>query len=142
MTRAGNFQWTAEGALVTQQGYSVLSDGGAPIAIDPTGGPFDVTPSGTIRQGGAAQALALVKPNSLGDLAKVGENLYKPLAETQPLADAERRVGWGYLEVSSVRPTTEMVHLIEASRAVEANINMMQAQDQMVAQLIARVMRS
>jgi flagellar basal-body rod protein FlgF len=142
LTRAGNFQWTAEGNLVTQQGYAVLSDGGTPIAIDPTGGPFEVTPSGVIRQGGTAQRLALVKPNSHGDLVKVGENLFRPLAETQPLAEAERRVGWGYLEVSAVRPTTEMVQLIEAARAVEANINMMQTQDQMVAQLVARVMRS
>lgn len=142
LTRAGNFQWTAEGNLVTQQGYAVLSDGGTPIAIDPAGGPFEVTPSGAIRQGGSAQTLALVKPHSLGDLVKVGENLFRPLAETQPLAEAERRVGWGYLEMSSVRPTTEMVQLIEAARAVEANINMMQTQDQMVAQLVARVMRT
>ncbi len=142
LTRAGNFRWTPEGNLVTQQGYMVLSDSGAPIAIDPDGGPFEVTPTGAIRQGGTAQVLALVKPHSWGDLVKVGENLFKPLAETQPLPESERRVGWGYLEMSAVRPTTEMVQLIETARAVEANINMMQTQDQMAAQLIARVMRT
>jgi flagellar basal-body rod protein FlgF/flagellar basal-body rod protein FlgG len=142
LTRAGNFQITAEGNLVTQQGYAVLSDGGSPIAIDPTAGPFEVTPGGAIRQGGSAQTLAMVQPASVGDLAKVGENLFKPLAEPQPVAESDRRVGWGYLEMSSVRPTTEMVQLIEAARGVEANVNMMQTQDQMLSQLITRVMRS
>jgi flagellar basal-body rod protein FlgF/flagellar basal-body rod protein FlgG len=142
LTRAGNFQITAEGNLVTQQGYAVLSDGGSPIAIDPTAGPFEVTPAGAIRQGGSAQLLAVVQPASVGDLSKVGDNLFKPLAETQPVAETDRRVGWGYLEQSSVRPTTEMVQLIEAARAVESNVNMMKTQDQMLSQLIARVMRS
>jgi flagellar basal body rod protein FlgG len=86
--------------------------------------------------------LAIVQPASVADLSKVGENLFKPLAETQPVEESDRRVGWGYLEMSSVRPTTEMVQLIEAARAVEANVNMMQTQDQMSSQLITRVMRS
>jgi len=141
LTRAGNFQLTAEGNLLTQQGYAVLTDGGSPAAIDPSGGPFEITPAGVIRQGGSSVVLALAQPASLGDLAKVGENLFKPLAETQPVADNDRRMGWGYLEMSSVQPTTEMVQLIETTRAVEANVNMMQTQDQMLSQLINRVMR-
>jgi flagellar basal body rod protein FlgG len=34
-----------------------------------------------------------------------------------------------------------MIAMIEASRAVEANINMMKTQDQMLSQLVNRVMR-
>ena len=48
----------------------------------------------------------------------------------------------GYLETSGVQPTTEMIEMIEASRAVEANINMMQTQDEMLSGLINRLMRS
>ncbi len=142
LTRAGDFRLTAEGNLVTQQGYAVLDDGGSPISIDPTGGPIEITPSGAIRQRGSSVVLALVQPASLGDLSKVGENLFKPLSETQPVAESERRIGWGYLEASSVQPTTEMVQLIETARAIEANVNMMQTQDQMLSQLISRVMRA
>jgi flagellar basal-body rod protein FlgF/flagellar basal-body rod protein FlgG len=142
LTRAGNFQLTGEGALVTQQGYAVLSDGDSPITIDPAGGPFEVTPWGAIRQGGSAQVLALVQPASESDLSKAGENLFKPLARTDAVAESDRSVGWGYLEMSSVRPATEMVQLIETARAVEANVNMMQTQDQMVSQLLTRVLRS
>lgn len=84
----------------------------------------------------------MVQPASLGDLVKVGESLFKSLAETEPVEENDRDVAWGYLEASSVRPTSEMVQLIEASRAVEANVNMMQTQDQMLSQLVTRVMRS
>jgi flagellar basal-body rod protein FlgF/flagellar basal-body rod protein FlgG len=142
LTRAGNFQLTADGNLVTQQGYAVMAEDGTPITVDPANGPFEVTPSGGIRQAGSTQNVALVEPASLGDLAKVGENLFKPVADPQPVPEDSRRVGWGYLEMSSVRPTLEMVQMIETARAVEANINIMQAQDQMLSGLVTRVMRS
>jgi len=142
LTRAGNFRLTDRGDLVTQQGYAVLAEGGTPIAIDPRSGPFEVTDRGEIRQAGSAQSLAIVRPASLGDLVRVGENLFRALAEPEAVPAAQRRVAPGYLETSGVRPTMEMVQLIEASRAVEANVNMMQAQDQMLSSLINRVMRS
>ena len=44
--------------------------------------------------------------------------------------------------MSGVQPTTEMIEMIEASRAVEANLNMMQAQDQMLSGLVNRLMRN
>lgn len=141
LTRAGNFQLTAEGNLVTAQGDAVLGEGGTPVVIDPAAGPFEVTPFGAVRQGGALQNLAIVRPSSLGDLVKVGQNLFKPLADTQPVPENQRRVGWGYLEMSSVQPTTEMVQLIEAARAIEANLSIMQAHDQMLGGLVNRVMR-
>ncbi len=142
LTRAGDFRLTARGELVTAQGYAVLSEGGSPIVVDPANGAFQITTAGTVRQRGATQQLALVRPGSLGDLVRVGENLFKPLAEPQPIPGGERQVRAGYLETSGVRPTSEMVQLIEASRAVEANVNMMQAQDQMLSGLVNRVMRS
>jgi len=39
-----------------------------------------------------------------------------------------------------VRPTTEMIEMIEATRAIEANVNMMRTQDEMLSGLITRVM--
>lgn len=141
LTRAGNFRLTSSGELVTQQGYTVLADDGSPITIDPRLGPWEVSDDGQVRQGGNAQTLAIVQPNSLGDLVPTGENLFQALADPQPLAADQRQVLSGYLEMSGVRPTTEMVALIEASRAVEANVNLMQMQDQMLSGLVNRVMR-
>lgn len=142
LTRAGNFRLNAQGELITQQGYPVLSDSNTPIVIDPANGPWMLTPSGTIQQRGAQQSLAIVRPQSLGDLVRVGENLFRPLDTPEPVPAAERRVAGGYLEMSGVEPTTEMVSLIDASRAVEANLNMMRTQDQMLSGLVNRVMRA
>jgi len=142
LTRAGNFRLTSRGELVTQQGYPVLGHGGAAVTLERPGEPFEVTPSGEIQQAGTRMALAIVEPASPGDLERAGENLFRPGAEPTPLRPQQRRVASGHLELSAVRPTTEMIELIETSRVLEANTNMMQAQDQMLSGLIERVMRT
>ncbi len=142
LTRAGNFRLTDDGALLTQQGYPVLSDLGAPLVIDPLAGPWTITASGTVRQGEVAQDLALVRPHSPNDLVKAGENLFRALLAPEALPAEERRVAAGYLEMSAVQPTTELVELIEASRAVEANVNVMRTHDQMLSGLLTRVLRT
>lgn len=142
LTRAGNFRLTERGELVTTHGYPVLNDNGNPIVIDRANGPWELTPTGLIRQRGVVQQVALVEPKSLGDLAKAGENLFRPLADTERVPAAKRRVVNGYLEQSQVQPTMEMIDLIEASRAVEANLNMMQTQDQMLSGLVSRLLRA
>jgi flagellar basal-body rod protein FlgF len=139
LTRAGNFTVTGSGQLVTPDGMPVLGDDGQPIVLDPTQ-PWQVAPDGAITQSGARLALALVKPRSLGDLAKAGQNLFAPLAETIPLEANQRRVVGGYLEASSVKPTLEMMELIEASRAFEANVRLIQHQDEMIGSLVNRVL--
>jgi flagellar basal body rod protein FlgG len=141
LTRAGNFR-IANGQLVTQQGYQVLSDDHAPISIRPEGGPWKVLASGAVQQDGSTQNLALVSPASLGDLARVGENLFRPLAAPQPLPAGERNVAPGYLELSGVQPTGELVDMLETSRLLEANINMIQTQDQTLSALVNRVLKA
>jgi flagellar basal-body rod protein FlgF/flagellar basal-body rod protein FlgG len=141
LTRAGNFQLTAAGELITPQGYPVLNEDESPMIIDPANGPWELTPTGSIRQRGVSQNLALVRPASPGDLVKQGENLFRPLAQAEAIPAEERRVTGGYLEASGVQPTTELITMIEASRAIEANISLMQTQDQMLSGLVNRVLR-
>ncbi len=139
LTRAGNFTLASGGELITQQGYPVLDDAGVPIVIrDPQ---WSISDAGAVRQRTGAQNLALVEPESLGDLVRVGENLFRVLSDPQDVAAADRQVAAGYLEMSSVEPTTEMTAMIQASRALEANINMMRVQDQMLSGLVNRVMK-
>jgi flagellar basal-body rod protein FlgF len=139
LTRAGNFTLNSGGELITQQGYPVLDDNGTSIVIRDT--QWQVSDSGTVRQQSGTQNLALVQPQSLGDLVRVGENLFRPLSDPQAVAAADRQVAGGYLEMSSVQATTEMTAMIQASRALEANVNMMRVQDQMLSGLVNRVMR-
>lgn len=141
LTRAGNFTFNSNGQLVTQDNYPVLSDAGTPIEIDPDGGEWRLTGDGSIVQDGNQQNLALVKPRSLGDLTKVGQNLFKALAPTTPLDPSMRQVQGGFIEQSDVAPATEMTELIEASRAFEANISMIKNHDQMMGTLTSRLLK-
>ena len=86
LTRAGNFHLTSAGALVTQQGYPVLGEGNSPIAVNPGGEAWEIDSSGSVNQGTARQPLQIVKPASLGDLVKNGENLFRSLTNVQPVA--------------------------------------------------------
>ena len=141
LTRAGNFQLSPTGALITQQGDPVLDERGVPIAIDPEGGPWQVSPSGTIQQAGDERNLGLFRTQSLGDLVKVGENLFRPLSTPMPLDPGERRVQSGYVERSAVKATQEMSELITTSRAFEANVNMVRTQDELLETLVSRLLR-
>ncbi len=140
LTRAGNFQFNAEGTLVTGDGYPVLSDEMTPITIDPTV-PWVINPDGSVAQGGDATPLAMVRPRSLGDLAKSGENLFTPLAPTVPLEPEDRQVVTGQLETSGVKPALEMVELIETSRAFEANVAIIRNFDQLLGSLVNNVLK-
>lgn len=140
LTRAGNFSFNAQGQLVTESGDMVLSTGGNAIAIDTTQ-PYRVTPDGGIEQGGAKQLLMIGKPQAVGDLTRVGDNLYRPLGSVNPVLPEGRKVINGHLEQSAIQPTAAMMELIEASRAYEANVRMIQNQDSVLGTLIGRVLR-
>ena len=142
LTRAGDFRLTSGGELVTQQGYSVLAEGNAPIRLSPTAGPWNIDSTGAINQAGTRQDLAIAKPASLGDLSKAGENLFRPLSDIRPMPAPQRAVEAGYLEASGVQPTTEMTTMIETSRLIEANINVMKAHNQMLEGLIGRILKA
>jgi flagellar basal-body rod protein FlgF len=141
LTRAGNFAVTADGVLVTQQGYPVLGENNSPILIDPDGGPWSFQQDGTLAQNGEIQALALVRPKSLGDLAHAAENLFQPLGPIGPVEPELRQVQVGMYESSSVQPTNEMIEMIESSRAFESNVNMIRNQDQMIGNLVSRLLK-
>jgi flagellar basal-body rod protein FlgF/flagellar basal-body rod protein FlgG len=142
LTRAGNFSIAPNGQLVTQQGYPVLSEAGTPVALDPEGGPWQLQSDGTILQDGEQQAIAIIKPRSLGDLANAAENLFLPLGPVGPVEAETRSIKQYFIEQSGVQPTQEMMELIETSRVFESNVNMIRNQDQMLGQLVSRVMKS
>ena len=141
LTRAGNFHLSSAGELITEQGHKVLTDDGEPLVINANMA-WQVESSGAISQGGKLRHLALVKPKSLGDLAKVGQNLFRPLAEVEAVPQDERRVAPNSLELSTDKPAREMMNLIETSRAYEANVKMIQNHDSMMGGLVGRLLRS
>ena len=138
LTRAGNFELNVQGQLVTRDGgLPVLDDSGGVISIDQEQ-PWSFASGGMIEQGGQATPIGLQVPQSMGDLVKVGNNLFRPLGPATELPSAERDIRQGYLEQSGVSSTREMLSMIETSRAFEANTQLIQHQDGMLSSLISR----
>lgn len=140
LTRAGDFQLDSAGRLVSQSGDPVLASNGQPVRLNPAF-PYQVLDGGRIQQGQEVQELMLARPKSLGDISHLGGNLFKPLTDFDLAAGDQRPVVSGSLESSGVQPTAAMMELIEASRAYEANVRMIQNQDHMMGQLISRVLQ-
>lgn len=140
LTRAGDFHVSEDGRLTTQQGYAVLADGGSPMVIDPSLPPV-IDEQGFVSFWGGRELLSVVKPKSLGDLVRVGENLFKPLTAVESIDPAERKIESGFLETSGVDATSMMMELIETSRMYEANVRMIQNQDQTASSLINRILK-
>jgi flagellar basal-body rod protein FlgF len=142
LTRAGNFALDTSGRLMTQNGHrSVLDQAGSEIVISPNE-PWSISPDGFISQLGAIFALGMSQPESLGEIVKVGNNLFQPLGTVDPLPLAERNVRQGYLEMSGANPVRQMMAMIETTRAFEANTRMIQNQDTMLGALISRVLQA
>ena len=145
LSRSGSLTLNENSELVqTDTGLPVLDDKGDPIVVPPntdinfgenglvtavdrvTGQPF------------VLGRIDLVHPNNPRGLEKVGDSLYRA-AEGVVTAGPELRVRQGYLEQSGVRPITEMLAMIESSRAFEANMNLIQNQDNTLGQLLQAV---
>ncbi|HUO13785.1 MAG TPA: flagellar basal-body rod protein FlgF [Verrucomicrobiae bacterium] len=115
-TRAGNFQVTAAGKLVTAQGDPVLGEQGQ-ITL-PTGA-VSVSDDGTISVDGTIiDKLRITEFASNTNLEAAGDALYRAPAGTG-LAPAASSVRQGMLEQSNVSAVASVVELITVQRAAE-----------------------
>ncbi len=142
LTRAGNFATDSQGLLVTQNGHRpVLDQQGGAIQLAPNV-PWSISPDGFINQSGTIYALGMSQPESLNELVKIGNNLFRPTGAVKPLELRERNIRQGYLEMSGANPVRQMMAMIETTRAFEANTRMIQNQDSMLGTLISRVLQA
>jgi flagellar basal-body rod protein FlgF/flagellar basal-body rod protein FlgG len=140
LTRAGNFHISNEGVLVTASGDPVLAADSTPIQLDP-GLPYRFLPGGVVEQAGERIEVGLLKAKDVSRLEKAGENYFRAGRGAGITAADERLVKSGYLEMSSVNPVDEMVELIAASRAYEANVRIIQQHDTATSELISRMLK-
>ncbi len=142
LSRAGDFALDTQGKLVTQNGHrAVLDQQGSEIQLSPND-PWSISPDGFINQAGTIHALGLSQPDSLSEMTKVGNNLFKPTGGVKPLELNERNVRQGFLEMSGSSPVRQMMAMIETTRAFEANSRMIQNQDSTLGTLISRVLQA
>lgn len=140
-TRNGAFLRSAEGELVTVDGSKVLGQNGRPIYI-PDGQNVTVGAQGQISvDGEEVGALAMVDFADRRSLLKIGNNLFVPQEGQRPQA-AAGAIDQGSLEMSNVNVVSEMVNLISAYRAYEANAKAVTTQDSLLEKAVNEVGRS
>ena len=135
LTRDGRFTLDADNQLVmSATGWHVLDDRNQPIELQT--GLFEVRDDGTITQNGQEIAkLALQSVERPDALEKLGDGLLRPTTDSgQAEVDDTTSVQQGYLEASNVNPIIAMKDLMELSRALEANVRLMQYQDVLMGQ--------
>jgi flagellar basal-body rod protein FlgF len=121
-TRDGRMQMTEAGDLVSVDGKPILDAGGAPIALDPRGGPVHIGADGSIVQGTIqVAALGLFTLPDTTRLERYGATAVTSSEPGQPVEDlAAQGVRQGFLEGANVDPIMEMTKLITISRTFDS----------------------
>ncbi|WP_422447932.1 flagellar basal-body rod protein FlgF [Thermoanaerobacterium sp. DL9XJH110] len=136
-TRDGSFTLDRDGFLVTREGYYVLGENG-PIALGRSGD-ITINERGEIfSDGNFVARLVVVAFPQQAPPAKQGDNLYVSAAQPLP---AQARIIQGALEGSNVNSVSEMVDLITAFRAYEANQKAVQAADETLGKAVNDIAR-
>ena len=141
-TRAGSYQLSPQGQIVTQQGYVVspgitIPQDAIAVSIN-TSGEVQVKLSGQAQPQTVGQ-LDLVTFFSEAGLESIGDNLMlETPASGTPTAGVPGQAGFGtirqgYLENSNVNPVQEITNLIAAQRAYEMNSKVITTADEMLA---------
>jgi flagellar basal-body rod protein FlgF len=135
-TRAGDFQLSAFGELLTGGGLPVLGNGG-PIAIPPNQ-KIEIGADGTIsvrEQGQGAETITaferikLVNPD-VSQMSKGLDGLIRMNDESFAEPAAEVRLQSGFLEASNVNVVDSMVEMISLTRNYELNIKMIKTTEE------------
>jgi flagellar basal-body rod protein FlgG len=138
-TRDGEFHVSAQGQLITKQGYVVLGDGG-PLQLDlETSEPLSISATGEVSQGSDLKgALRLTEFDDDRRLSRVNGGLFlasDPNLTSRPSAMSTVRQGW--LEGANTSAVLEMANLIASMRTFETNQKMIQVQDDRMSKAIA-----
>jgi len=135
LTRDGRFTLDAQGRLVSSTtGQGVLDINGQIIRLDPAQS-VEVDHTGTVRQGGSLAArIKLVPVSDSAQLRHHGRGLYGAPAALIHNADnaTESEILQGYVERSNVDAVRATLEMIEASRSISTNANMIRYHDLMM----------
>ncbi|VAV93571.1 Flagellar basal-body rod protein FlgF [hydrothermal vent metagenome] len=140
LTRAGNFALSAEGDLVTNDGFRVLDAGGAPVFIPPNVGEVGVSADGTVSADGRPLAqIGLVKPIDVIDLIREDGVMFRTEGGVEPVLDG--RILQGFLEGANVDPVGQIARMIEVQRAYELGQSFLDSENQRILKALDSIIR-
>ncbi|MCD6199131.1 MAG: flagellar basal-body rod protein FlgF [Deltaproteobacteria bacterium] len=124
-TRDGRFTLNKDKHLVTQDGSYVLGRSGK-IVI--TGDNIQISENGVINvDGNEVDTLKIVDFRNLSALHRLGRGLYQdPDGSADPSIRKNPEIQSGYLELSNVQATREMIDMINIQRSFESYQKVMQ----------------
>ncbi|HWU03200.1 MAG TPA: flagellar basal-body rod protein FlgG [Novosphingobium sp.] len=140
-TRAGNFTLSAQGQLVTSQGYVVQPAITVPSGTTSVTVASDGTVSAMVQGNTAAQQIGQITIASFANptgLQELGDNMVQetnasgPAQIGTPGTAGRGTLSQGSLEASNVNIVTELVDMIECQRAYEINSKMISSVDEML----------
>jgi flagellar basal-body rod protein FlgG len=135
-TRNGSFARSANGSLVTSEGYTVLGENG-PIILQE--GEFFVSDDGSIVQGESViDRLLITEFEDTTALRKYGNNLLQAGQDAQT-REFTGTVQQGFMELSNVNIIREMVDMVTVMRSYEANQKVLQAIDSTLEKAVNQV---
>ena len=141
LTRDGRLAKNELGELMLQDtDFRLLSIDGAPVQVPDDATEIEITGDGRmVRIDNGFRTvfdqIAVVQPESLQNLEKVGDNFYRGGGALRP-AGPEVRIRQGYVEASGTNSVAETMQMIEATRGFETNINMIRFQDEALGRLL------
>ena len=139
LTRAGSFTPSAEGELVTPDGYRLLDAGGAPVFVPPDARGIAIASDGTLSADGQPIAqIGLWQPSDPLALRHQSGTLFDGGA-LEPAEGAT--VMQGMLEDSNVEPVSEIARMIEVQRSYELGQKFLDAEDERVRGVISTLGR-
>ncbi len=128
LTRAGTFMPSAEGTLVTPDGYPLLDAGGAPVVAPSDTASVRISTDGTMSaSGGVVAEIGLWRPVDPTSLRHQSGVLFSA-TEVEPIEQGTIRQG--FVEDSNVDPMTEVARMIEVQRAYEMGQKFLESEDQ------------
>lgn len=133
LTRDGRFTVNASGDLVTAAGgLRVLDANNQPIRID-TGQTVQIDERGGLVQGGSPVAqLRIVGAPASDQIVKAGHGLLRTLDPATAPVRFDGAVRQGYTEASAVDPILTMNSMMNAAKAAQGNLRLMQYHDQLL----------
>jgi len=133
LTRGGSFRLDTGGQLIDSQGAPVLGKEG-PIMI--AGGVVEILRDGAVMVDGAmVDALRIETVDDMPGLMKEGTGRYVAAGATAPVDPGDAMVMQGCVEEANMDPVTSMVELVKIQHAYKANVDVLQALDEVMSSI-------
>jgi flagellar basal-body rod protein FlgF len=137
-TRDGRITVDPEGTLRSVDGAAYMDAGGAPLQLNPKGGPAQVTTDGVIIQDGRrVGAFGVFALSDEKRISRAGETTVSYQGFAEPITDLRHtRIISGHIENSNVTAVEAMADMIVVTRSFEGIANAMRAQEDLLSAAI------